>query len=96
MGRPSKYSPEFREEAVRLYRESGESISATAARLGLHPESFRKWVLQAEVESGEKPGTTRQEHAEIVRLRRELRRVEEEKLILQKAAAYFARETDRR
>jgi transposase len=96
MGRPSKYSPEFREEAVRLYREGDESIAVTAKRLGLHPESFRKWVRQAEVDAGDKPGTTRAEHAEIVRLKRELRRVEEEKLILQKAAAYFARETDRR
>jgi transposase len=96
MGRPSKYSPEFREEAVRLYREVDGSIAATAKRLGLHPESFRKWVRQAEVDAGDTPGTTRAEHAEIVRLKRELRRVEEEKLILQKAAAYFARETDRR
>jgi transposase len=96
MGRPSKYSPEFREEAVRLYREGDQTIVATARRLGLHPESFRKWVRQAEVDAGDKPGTTRAEHAEIVRLKRELRRVEEEKLILQKAAAYFARETDRR
>jgi transposase-like protein len=43
----------------------------------------------AEVDAGERAGATREEHAEIVRLRRELHRVEEEKLILQKAAAYF-------
>ncbi len=44
MGRPSKWSPEFREEAVRMYRESGESIAAVARRLALGPETFRRWV----------------------------------------------------
>lgn len=93
MGRPSKWSPEFREEAVRLYRESDESVSAVARRLGLGSETFRKWVRQDEIERGARDGTSREEHAEIVRLRRLVRRLEEEKLILQKAAAYFARET---
>lgn len=93
MGRPSKWSPEFRGEAVRLYRESDESVTAVARRLGLGPETFRKWVRQDEIERGARDGTTREEHAEIVQLRRQVRRLEEEKLILQKAAAYFARET---
>ena len=95
MGRPSKWSPEFREEAVRVYRESEESIAAVARRLGLGAETFRRWVRDDEVERGLRDGTTREEHAEIVKLRREVRRLEEEKLILQKAAAYFARETGR-
>jgi transposase len=95
MGRVSRWSPEFREEAVRLYRESDESVSAVARRLGLGPETFRKWVRQDEIERGARDGTSREEHAEIVTLRRQVRRLEEEKLILQKAAAYFARETGR-
>jgi len=93
MGRLSKWSPEFREEAIRLYRESDESVTAVARRLGLGPETFRKWVRQDEIERGARDGTTREEHAEIVKLRRQVRRLEEEKLILQKAAVYFARET---
>jgi transposase len=95
MGRSSRSSPEFREEALRLYRESGESVAAVARRLGLGTETFRKWVRQDEIERGEREGTTREEHAEIVKLRRDVRRLEEEKLILQKAAAYFAREAGR-
>ena len=95
MGRLSKWSPEFREEAIRLYRESDESVTAVARRLGLGPETFRKWVRQDEIERGARDGTTREEHAEIVKLRRQVRRLEEEKLILQKAAAYFAREIGR-
>ena len=95
MGRPSKWSPEFREEAVRMYRESEESIAAVAGRLGLGPETFRRWVREDEVERGQRDGATREEHAEIVKLRRDVRPLEEEKLIQQTAAAYFARETGR-
>ena len=65
MGRPSKWSPEFRQEAVRLYRDGSESIPEVARRLGLNPETFRKWVRQAEIESGEREGLTREEKTEI-------------------------------
>jgi len=44
MGRPSKYTPEFREEAVRLHREQGASVAESARRLGLGSETLRKWV----------------------------------------------------
>jgi transposase len=93
MGRMSKWSPEFREESVRLYRESGEAIAVVARRLGMSSETLRRWVRDAEVACGERAGVTVAEHAEIRDLRRQVRRLEEEKLILQKAAAYFARET---
>ena len=95
MGRPSKWSPEFREEAVRLFRTGEESISAVARRLGMSPETLRNWVRRDEIERGERDGITVEEHAEIVKLRRQVRRLEEEKLILHKAAAYFAREAGR-
>jgi transposase len=87
MARPSKWSPEFREEAVRLQRESRESITAVARRLGMSPETLRNWVRHDEIERGERDGFTIAEHAAIQELRRQVRRLEEEKLILQKAAA---------
>ena len=59
MGRMSKWSPEFREESVRLYRESGESIAVVARRLGMSPETLRRWIRDAEIESGERDGVTR-------------------------------------
>ena len=95
MGRPSKWTPEFREEAIRLYRSGSASIPEVARGLGLNPETFRKWVKQALIDAGEVEGYTREEKAEIVALRRRVARLEEEKQILQKAAVYFARETDR-
>lgn len=88
------YPPEFRAEAVRLARSPGHSVVQVARDLGIANESLRRWILQTAVDAGEAPGLTTDEHAELVRLRRENRTLRMEREILKKAAAFFARETE--
>jgi len=95
MSRPSKYSPEFRERAVRLARESQSSISQTARDLGMHPETLRIWVRQDEADDGSRADRLASaEREELTSLRRENRELRRANEILKAASVFFARELD--
>ena len=102
-GRSANYPPELRVRAVRMvaevrpdYPSDWPAICAVAKKLGIGTaETLRKWVRQAEVDAGQRPGVSSEESAEMRRLKREnaeLRRANE---ILKAASAFFAAELDR-
>ena len=104
MARPSKYSPELRERAVRMVLDHAAdhpsqwaAIRSVGEKLGCSVEALRRWVRQAERDAGQRPGLTTSERDELKRLQRdnfELKRANE---ILRKASAFFAQaELDRR
>ncbi len=86
------YPREFRQEAVRLVRESGKPLKNIAKDLGIGAETLRLWVRKAEQD--EASGLTLAEREELIRLRREVKILREEREILKKAAAFFAKETE--
>ena len=104
MARPSRYSPEVRERAVRMVREhEGEhgsqwgAIRSMAEKLGCTAETLRRWVRQAERDTGDRPGLTTNERVRLKELERENRELKRANEILRKASAYFAQaELDRR
>jgi transposase len=82
-------------EAIPEHESEYAAITLVARRLGASPETVRKWVRQAQVDAGDRPGTTTDASEEVKRLRREnaeLRRANE---ILKAASAFFAAELDR-
>ena len=85
------YPPEFRARAVELARASELRPGQVARDLGIDPDTLRRWLRQADVDAGRLPGTTTDEQAELVRLRREVARLREERDILQQATTSVAR-----
>jgi transposase len=98
MGRPSKYPPEFRAEAVELVRASGRPIAEVARSLDLSDTTLGTWV-KADRERRERDADpealTESERVELKRIRGESVQLRVDNEILRKAAAYFARETMR-
>jgi transposase len=95
MGRPKKYPDELVQRGVRLALESGRPIAHVAKDLGMHPETLRKKVRQAQADSGARPDLpSSQEREEIRELRREVFELRRANEILKSASVFFAKELD--
>lgn len=90
-----RFTPEFKEEAVRQVVDRGYSVAEVAARVGVSTHSLYQWVKAVKPDNTEKQAAELNEaKSEILRLRAQLRRIEEERDILKKAARYFAKEPE--
>jgi transposase len=89
------FTPEFKAHTVELVRTSGKSVSEVCRDLDLTETAVRRWMAQADVDAGRRDGLTTAEREELSRLRRENRVLRDERDILKKAAAFFAKETTR-
>ena len=88
-----RFTGEFKTEAVRLLEESGRPLQAIAEELGVHANQLRGWRIEHPAAgSAEALARQKAEAAELARLRRENKRLEQENEILRRAAAFFARE----
>jgi transposase len=89
------FTPEFKARTVELVRSSGKSVAEVCRELDLTETAVRRWLAQADIDAGRRDGLTTAEREELTRLRRENRVLREERDILKKAAAFFAKETTR-
>ncbi|GAA2533117.1 transposase [Pilimelia columellifera subsp. columellifera] len=89
---PKPYPREFRDDVVRVARnrDAGVTVEQIAKDFGVHPMTLFKWLRQADVEAGDKPGVTRSESAELRELRRRNKLLEQENEVLRRAAAYLS------
>ena len=89
-----QFTEEFRAGAVRLVVDEGKTVGAVARELDLTPSSLAKWVSQARADRSQgKTGLTSAEREELARLRKENRILQEEREILKKATAFFAKQS---
>ena len=84
------FTAAFKAEVVELCRKGDRGIAEVARDLDLTESSVRRWVDQAEIDAGRRPGLTSSELEELVRLRKENRVLREEREILKRATAFFA------
>ncbi len=103
MTRATRYPPELRERAMRLVREHRDehpsewgAIASIAKKLGMTPETLRKWLRRDAVDHGPRPGITSSERERVRELEREVRELRRANEILKAASVFFARELDPR
>ena len=92
MSQRRRYSPEYKQEAVRLVQQSDTPVSEIARNLGINDNMLRRWVKQAS-EPGKRvfPGHGNPRDEEVARLQRELKQVKKERDFLREAATFFAK-----
>jgi len=98
VGRPSKYPPEFRREAVELVKTSDRPRVEVARSLGISDSTLANWMAddrEAQARAADPNGLSETERDELRRLRKENVQLRTDREVLRKAAAYFARETTR-
>ena len=90
-----RYTPEFKDEAVRQIVDRGYTVAEVSERLGVSSHSLYKWVKAVRPDKSEQHAAELVEaRSEILKLRAQLKRTEEERDILKKAARYFAKEPE--
>ncbi|GJF11124.1 transposase [Mycolicibacterium cyprinidarum] len=89
---PRPYPREFRDDVVRVARnrEDGVTIEQIATDFGVHPMTLTKWMRQADIDEGAKPGMSAGEAAELRDARRRIRLLEQENEVLRRATAYLS------
>lgn len=89
---PKPYPQEFRDDVVRVARdrEPGVTVEQIAKDFGVHPMTLFKWLRQAEVDEGAKPGASRAESAELREARKRIKLLEQENEVLRRATAYLS------
>ena len=87
---PAAKSPEFRRRAVELARLGEKPISQIAKDLGIAESGLRRWMKQADIEDGRRPGLTDADRAELRELKKRNRLLEQENEVLRRAAAYLS------
>lgn len=87
------FTPEFRAEVVDLCRQGDRSIGQVCRDMALTETSVRNWLRQADIDEGRRDGMTTADREEMARLRKENRVLRDERDILKRATAFFAKET---
>ena len=89
---PKPFPREFRDDVVRVarQRDPGVTLEQIAADFGIHPMTLSKWLRQAAIDDGDRPGVTSSESAELRDARRRIKLLEQENEVLRRAAAYLS------
>jgi transposase len=92
-GRPSKFPPEFRRDAVAMVLDESRTIAEVARATGVNPGTLGNWVGQERIERGERDGLTVEERSDLAELRAENAQLRMERDLLKRSLAFWIKET---
>lgn len=94
-GGRSRFTAEFKKDATAMVIDEDRTIAEVAKALGLVEQTLGNWVRQERIDRGDRPGVSTDEHAELVRLRRENAQLKMERDLLKRATAFWVKESER-